>query len=221
MKQALGGVASEAIRTDGDAVILSRARFRQNPVLAPLLLRQALRCFGSTPGQVGTRMAVQFIMDSPSGREFLLAGGVSLLAEFDEVRVRQTAAAPAPDQPLCLDGPAGTGLAHIGGREYRVAWGVDSWLGDAPDGVGLCTDQLRTPLLFRGPKPGDRIRLFGGSRALKKLWSDRRVPRSRRASTPVLVDAAGMALWVVGVARTVEFQPRHGEDALLIQLSDA
>jgi len=221
VKQAVGGVTSEAIRTDGEAVILSRAVFRQNPVLAPLLLRHALRNFGPAPGRVGTRMAVSFITDSPSGREFLLPGGVSLLAEFDEVRIRRSGVAAAPDRPLCLDGTAGTGMARIGGREYRVAWEIGTWLGDAPDRVGLHPKQLCMPLLVRGPAPGDRVRLSGGSRPLKKLWGDRRVPRSRRAATPVLADAVGRTLWVAGVARTVEFQPQHGEDALLIHISDA
>ena len=221
LSQVVAALAAEAIRLEGEAVIVSRAPFRQNSALSPLLLRHALQRFGSTPGQVGTRMAVQFITDSPSGREFLLPGGLSLLAEFDEVRIRQSQAAPVPDRPVHIDGSSGTALAHIGGRNYRVDWSVGPWRADSPDRVGLRPDMLRMPLLLRGPRPGDRIRLPGGSRALKRLWSDRRVPRSRRASTPVLVDTAGATLWVAGVARTVEFQPQDGKDALLIQLSDA
>src|SRR3712207_8974909 len=39
------------------------------------------------------------------------------------------------------------------------------------------------PLLLRGWLPGDRVRTHAGTRTLKRLFNDRRVPRGDRKST--------------------------------------
>jgi tRNA(Ile)-lysidine synthetase-like protein len=54
--------------------------------------------------------------------------------------------------------------------------------------------------MFRGWREGDRIRLAGGTRKLKKLFGDRRIPVSERARLPVLADRSGNILWVEGLA---------------------
>lgn len=54
--------------------------------------------------------------------------------------------------------------------------------------------------MFRGWRAGDRIRLAGGTRKLKKLFGDRRIPLSERARLPVLADRSGNVLWVEGLA---------------------
>ena len=41
-----------------------------------------------------------------------------------------------------------------------------------------------------------------GTKKLKKLLIEAKVPASRRAQTPVVVDAEGEVLWVPGLART-------------------
>ena len=59
------------------------------------------------------------------------------------------------------------------------------------------------PLMFRGWRYGDRIRLPGGTRKLKKLFGDRRVPVSERMRRPVLADRSGNVLWVEGLGTAV------------------
>ncbi|MBT8462333.1 MAG: tRNA lysidine(34) synthetase TilS, partial [Gemmatimonadetes bacterium] len=44
------------------------------------------------------------------------------------------------------------------------------------------------------------IRLAGGTRKLKKLFADRRIPLSERARLPVLADRLGNILWIEGLA---------------------
>lgn len=64
-------------------------------------------------------------------------------------------------------------------------------------------DEVRLPLRVRAVRAGDRIALEDGGHAkLQDLLVDRRVPRSRRDSIPVLVDADDRVIWVVGVRRT-------------------
>ena len=44
------------------------------------------------------------------------------------------------------------------------------------------------------------MRLAGGTRKLKKIFNEHRVPRSARSSVPVLEDREGRVLWAVGLA---------------------
>ena len=67
---------------------------------------------------------------------------------------------------------------------------------------------------------GDRIRLGYGSKKLKRLFQERPVGRSRRASVPVLTDNAGMVLWAVGVARSGDAVPGEARPVLEITVVD-
>ena len=53
-------------------------------------------------------------------------------------------------------------------------------------------------LLVRSRLSGDRIRLLVGTKSLKKLFIDRKIPASRRGTVPVIADEAGV-LGVVGI----------------------
>jgi tRNA(Ile)-lysidine synthase len=67
------------------------------------------------------------------------------------------------------------------------------------------------PLEVRSWLPGDRIRLRGGSRKLKRLFGDRRIPLSERGRIPVLSDAGGRVLWVWGMAKARLADPSSDE----------
>jgi tRNA(Ile)-lysidine synthetase-like protein len=83
----------------------------------------------------------------------------------------------------------------------------------------LAADGLCFPLELRGWAPGDRIRTAGGTRKVKKLLGERRVPRAARARVPVLADAQGTLLWLGGVALAAGRAPRPGAPALLLRIT--
>jgi tRNA(Ile)-lysidine synthetase-like protein len=76
------------------------------------------------------------------------------------------------------------------------------------------------PLVVRGWLPGDRIRTPGGTKTLKKLFVERRVPRSARSRIPVVADAAGRVLWVVGVEHSSGPCPPSGGTAIFLSIID-
>ena len=90
-----------------------------------------------------------------------------------------------------------------------------------PERIAVAVPPGHYPLMFRGWRDGDRIRLAGGTRKLKKLFGDRRIPVSERACLPVLADRLGNILWIEGVATAetdhvsehpsslLEFELRH------------
>ena len=66
----------------------------------------------------------------------------------------------------------------------------------------LQASSLVFPLAVRSRRPGDRFRPLGapGRRKLQDVLVDRKIPRARRDSLPLVVDAADRIVWVVGVA---------------------
>jgi tRNA(Ile)-lysidine synthase len=172
-----------------------------HPHLQGRLLRYLLRRHGAVPGRAGTRAALEFITSGRSGGALDLGGGVRLERDFDQLRITGPGE-PPPDVPLEIPGPeAGAGRARIGGRELRVEWRGASGAGGGGEEPGVVVVEPRFPLVVRGRRPGDRIRLGYGTKKLKKLLSERRLDRYARARVPVLVDGTGAVLWAEGVAR--------------------
>lgn len=167
------------------------------------LLARGLRCLARRRGvrlsAGGTEAGVQFIKMGRSGTEIDLGGGMRMWREFACVSVG-IPAAPEADQPLAVPSrKSGSGSLLLGGRRYEARWttGVTGdrgrWSVAVPDA------RLAFPLDLRARRPGDRIRLAAGSRSLKRLFNDLRVPRGARASVPVLA-CGDTVLWACGLA---------------------
>lgn len=202
-----------------DGVSLDRAALATlAPPLRHRVLRGVLRRLGHHPSEAGTRRAVEFTSPGPGGGAVPLGGGLVLRRELDRIRVIRDAARPADQEAVLADPRGGEAAARVGGVPFRVRWG-------APEGaeraVALARAALAFPLTVRGWRPGDRIRLPYGSKKLKKVLLEARVPRGERYRIPVLVDALGAVLWVPGVARAAGTEGREGDDVLTIGITHA
>ncbi|MEE8175841.1 MAG: tRNA lysidine(34) synthetase TilS [Gemmatimonadota bacterium] len=155
----------------------------------------------------GTRVAVEFIRGGRSGASVDVGGGLSLRREFEHLWL----GFPAPDAgeiPLRIPSAgSGRGVLRLGERRFRVAWTSPPPPGHV-DGVSAEeVFDLRLgggasfPLEMRRWRAGDRIRLAAGSRKVKRLFTDHRVPLSERGRIPILVDAEGRVLWVWRLAK--------------------
>lgn len=62
-------------------------------------------------------------------------------------------------------------------------------------------DQLVFPLVVRSRKPGDRIKPVGmkGTKKVKDIFIDEKVPRRARDAWPLVVDGNGKILWLCGL----------------------
>lgn len=75
------------------------------------------------------------------------------------------------------------------------------------------------PLVVRSWRSGDRhrpLRLGGRSRKLQDLFVDRKVPRADRARVPIVLDADGRIVWVMGFGVSHDFRVGAGNESVLI-----
>jgi tRNA(Ile)-lysidine synthase len=214
---------AETVQEQDGALVLVRERFTAYDwTVRARVLRALLRRLGPTPDRAGTRLALQFISGAPSGRTLRLPGGVRITTEFGLARIESAAAEPvetAPDSPLVIAAAGdGEGRFVIGGRPGIARWTCGPAEGGEADGrtVRIAAERARFPLTLRGRAPGDRIRTAAGTRPLKKVLGEARVPLRARSALPVLADAAGAVLWVPGVARAAGCEPRPGERAITL-----
>lgn len=81
---------------------------------------------------------------------------------------------------------------------------------------------VATPLVVRGRQPGDRLRPLGlgGSKKLQDLLVDRKVPRLARQQVPVVVDATGRIVWVIGHAADADMAATAAQGDVIVLTFD-
>jgi tRNA(Ile)-lysidine synthase len=168
-----------------DELVAAEPDLDRLAALAPALARLVLIEMAGAP--IGDR-APEILALSRSGTQTLdLGGGLRAVAEYGRLRFDH-GPPPAPE-PAVLPVPGSVAYG-----DGRVTCAV------ADDGA-FDADALGTRLDVRPWRPGDRMRPLGlgGSRTLQDLFTDRKVPRERRAALPVVVAGDEIA-WVPDVA---------------------
>jgi tRNA(Ile)-lysidine synthase len=173
------------------------------PALARLCLQRLAddACDPAHPAPVvGARADELLALGGGAGTAALdLGGGLRAVAEYGRLRFER-AAAPPGAAPARLEVP---GRATFAGGELTCEVGSELAIADGT----LDRDALAPELEVRAWRPGDRMRPLGlgGSRSLQDLFTDRKVPRERRARTPVVLSGGEIA-WVPGVATGERFR---------------
>lgn len=205
---------------EGRIVVDRTSLLEYDSAVRARLLRTLVRRFGVRLDQAATRAATAFAATGASGREHRISGSLRLMRFFDRL-VLESVDERREDRPLeILEAGLGRGDLVIGGRSWSAEWSPVT----AP--VGGCVERfslsgLDFPIRIRGWTPGDRMRFSYGSKKLKKVFAEARVPRDERSRVPVIADGSGRVLWVAGVGRSSLVVPTEGEDALTISLSEA
>ncbi|MDX1624771.1 MAG: tRNA lysidine(34) synthetase TilS [Gemmatimonadota bacterium] len=210
-----------------EAVALDRPVLRTTiPEIRGRAVRLLAERTGVTLSGGGTRQANQFISEGRSGGRVDLGGGLVLAREFDRFVIGRPAS-DRPDTTLSIDGGApGRGTLAVGGRRVAVRWRThrvpaDGALGgDADRVVTLSERRLGFPLRLRGWTDGDRLRTGSGTRKLKELFREARVPESHRSRLVVAEDGDGTLVWVEGIGRDPELAPRAGDRAFSLRSED-
>lgn len=168
--------------------------------MEPALRRRALERFLKAQGvrepeQIHILQAEQLLYHWSPSAAMQFPGGVTIGRQYDRL-VRLECAPELPETRLSVPGET-----CIGGKRFVSEYTTD--LEERPDSVLVCPVGALT---VRSRRSGDTMRLPGGTRSLKKMYIDRKIPASRRAAVPVLADDRGV-LAVFGIGTDIRFHP--------------
>ena len=124
--------------------------------------------------------------DKPSARA-ALPGGVTIARQYDRLTALREEPALKPTE-LKVPGETVTG-------SFRILCSPAKEILNTADTFTVCPEGTLT---VRSRQSGDRIRLPGGTKSLKKLFIDRKIPAPERDRIPVLCDEKGI-LGVYGI----------------------
>ncbi len=205
-------------RWDDAGVSLSRdALLAAHAGVRTRLIRYVAKELGHPLTASGTAAAVQFTTGAASGRALDLTAGLRVRRDFERIGFR-VGGVDRTNAPLRIEHSQGRGFVVVGGRRYHVRWGHGP---GAMNGEACFAQDVAFPLEVRGWQPGDRIRLPVGSKKLKELFREARVPAPDRHRTPVVVDGTGSLLWVPGVAQSVDSVAMSGAVGLHMGIARA
>ena len=123
---------------------------------------------------------------NPSAR-VSFPGGVTVARQYDRLVARkETAALEAAELRI-------PGVTEIPG--WRITCAEAKEFANSADTFTVIPQGA---VILRSRQSGDRIRLPGGSKTLKKLFIDRKIPAAQRENIPVLADDGGL-LGVYGI----------------------
>ena len=187
------------------------------PVLCRRALRQLLNDLPK-PSMAQVDALEQLIGGSDGTVTIPLGSGHSAVRSYDLLRIlREEPAEQLPEVAL-----------YPGDDRYLPRWGLRIQV-QGPVILEKQADCLSTfawrydmikctePIWLRGRRQGDVLRLAGGSRSLKRLMIDRKIPAPQRDRIPVLADGQGV-LAVLGLGMDRERAAEPGEPALLIKI---
>ena len=149
------------------------------------------------PEQIHIRQLKELVKsDRPSGR-MDFPGSVIITRDYDWLTRLEKQAAP---EEAVIEAPSVTELPQWGIRVH-----IDT---KAKDGFGV---KIQGKLTVRSRKPGDEMRLSGGTKSIKKLMIDRKISAHERDFIPILSDEKGV-LWAGQLGANLsrlEEQPSH------------
>ncbi len=175
------------------------------------LLRQRLE----DPSAVYVAGLEALLSAGPSAR-MDLPGGLQARRVYDELRIGPTRSPLSlPETRLSVPGrtelPGGLGAVTCAvTKNLKIFPKLHTIFALKYDRIGACE------IAVRGRRPADRLRLCGGSKSLKALMIDRKIPAYLRGALPVLT-ADGQILAVFGVGADPALLAAPGEQALVFE----
>lgn len=153
-----------------------------HPALRSRLLERFLKDGGiPEPEQTHIQALEKLVFSGKPSAAAYLPGGFTALRRYDRLELLRERPAPV--------GGILEQLLELPELGLRVTCAPAEALENGPDTFTLCP---QGPIRVRFRETGDQIRLPGGTRSLKKLFIDRKIPAHDRDRIPVLVDDEGI-----------------------------
>ena len=179
----------QLLSCSGEEELSVSALLQMPEALQNRTIAQFLTCCGVKEPDSGHIAMVRALVHSqkPSARASLPCG-VTVVRRYDVLCLQP--AAETPDEVLLSVGE------EVAFGDIRVL--CEATTADDPQAV--CPVGK---MVVRSRRSGDTVRLSGGTKSLKKLFIDRKIPADRRAFVPVVADSLGV-LAVGGIATAMD-----------------
>ncbi|MNE29504.1 tRNA(Ile)-lysidine synthase [compost metagenome] len=168
------------------------------------------------------------LQEQPTGWNLDLGGGLICVRQYDTIlfsskpqprKVSYTYRLSLPHSRLDIEEIGKAMTMTVLERESFALQGED--LGKTS--AWFDSRELAMPLTVRSRLPGDTIRVMGlnGSKKVKDIYIDDKIPSSERSVIPLVCDAAGNIVWIPGVRRSMHAAVgRHTASVLLLTLEE-
>ena len=158
---------------------------QRSRVLAQFLKESGVK----EPEDAHIALAEELVFSERPSAQAAFPGGVTIARNYDRLEVRTSLESW---QPCVLPCPGEVFLPGL-----RITCQPASELRQTPDTFTL---RPQGQMRLRPRQSGDEIRLSGGTKSLKKLFIDRKIPASQRPLIPVLEDERGiLGVYSIGV----------------------
>lgn len=133
---------------------------------------------------------------------------ISFIREYDQIHMGQGKLEPHNDYAYITDTfPFHQTISEAGMEIFMdVKTGEDIFPVKNKDlnQMHLDLDQIALPIMIRNRRQGDRINIVGlkGTKKVKDIFIDEKVPPSQRERIPIIVDADGQLLWIPGIRKS-------------------
>lgn len=166
------------------------------------------------------------IQSAPTTWSLDLGGGLQCVREYDTVRFIPNAAGGIDDLRYTyrVDSiPAEVEIQGLGTnllfRQTAAGQDAMSKMTHGKDSAVFDADELVYPLTVRSRQPGDTMKVMGlnGTKKVKDIFIDEKVPPSLRSRIPIVTDGQGRIIWIPGIRRSsIAAVGQHTSSVLLM-----
>ncbi len=179
----------------------------------PVASRAVRALFGEKLGAVHVRAVLDLASrGGPSDRVSL--PGIVVRREYDVLTAEKIGGKNFPETEIPLD--KSVIIKDIGLRLTLLPWEKGGIYNSLTNFL-IKRDKIKAGLSVRPRKAGDVLRLPGGSRSVKRLMIDRRIPADVRDTVPVVV-SGDEVLAVFGLGQSADTLPTEGDPAVLLKI---
>ncbi|AZK45525.1 tRNA lysidine(34) synthetase TilS [Paenibacillus lentus] len=169
------------------------------------------------------------MQSTPTTWSLDLGGGLQCVREYDTIRfipnaagvndsLRYTYRVDRVPAEVAIQG-LGTNLLFT-----QTAAGQDavSAMAHGNDRAVFDADELVYPLTVRSRQPGDTMKVLGlnGTKKVKDIFIDEKIPPSLRSRIPIVTDGLGQILWIPGIRRSSIAPVRQHTSSVVLMTID-
>lgn len=191
--------------TEGDLPTVSRLRQMPQALRRRHLCRFLESAGVKEPESRHIALAEELVFSTKPSATAVFSGGITICRQYDQLQIKQ--AVQPLEQQLLYCGAR----IELPGAKVRVICEAGQVIEQKPD---CFTVFPNGEMVIRSRCAGDRIRLMGGTKGLKELFIDRKIPVSQRVTVPVIADASGV-LAVYGFGANLDRTKGEGQPVII------